>query len=399
MRHAVLKQLSEENTPAYVLDVECLKENVLNIKEHLGRRGNTELCYAMKANPFLIRTLDALVDKFEVCSPGELAICMEQGIAPEKIVLSGVNKGYEDTMTAMKYGVEIFTAESWKHIELIQKCAQETGRDVKVLVRLTSGNQFGVDKTVIREMIEQRADFPNLQICGIHYYSGTQKKIEKLEAEIKELLAFCKELEQDYPIQIEKLEYGPGLAIDYFRNNDDADEKLQKCAELLSDVDDNIQLTIELGRFIAADCGSYVTKVVDVKSNDEQNYCIVDGGINHVNYYGQVMGVRIPPVSYYKKDDDTFRETVAENAASAEGGVCVCGSLCTTADVLVKNIALRDVKEGDLFVFKKIGAYSITEGIYLFLSREMPQIYLLEDNELKLVRDRLQTYKWNLEKM
>lgn len=395
MQHTVLKQLSEENTPAYVLDVECLKEKVLNIKQYLQRRTKVELCYAMKANPFLIETLDALVDKFEVCSPGELAICMDRGIAPNKIVLSGVNKGYDDTLIAMKYGVEIFTAESWKHIKLIQKCAKETNRKVNVLVRLTSGNQFGVDKMVIREMIEQRADFPNLQICGIHFYSGTQKKVEKLEAEIKELLAFFEELERDYRIKIERLEYGPGLAINYFKDNDDADAKLQKCAEELSKVDEKIQLTIELGRFIAADCGSYVTKVVDVKCNMEQTFCIVDGGINHVNYYGQVGGVKTPPISYYRKKDDEYIEADAGEQENTEESLCICGSLCTTADVLVKKMAIKEAKVGDMLVFKRIGAYSITEGIYLFLSRKMPKVYLLENDKLKLLRGDCETYEWN----
>lgn len=399
MQQTILKQLSKENTPAYVLDIECLKQRVASIKEYLGQRANLEVCYAMKANPFLLKSLDSLVDRFEVCSPGELSICAKSDIAMDKIVLSGVNKGYEDTLTAMKCGVEIFTAESWKHLHLIQKCAAETTRNVKVLIRLTAGNQFGVDKASIREMIEQKEQFPNLHICGIHYYSGTQKKVEKAGTEIKELVAFCKELEQEYGIQIEKLEYGPGLSIDYFGKKDDVDAILQKCAETLTEVDERIHVTIELGRFITADCGNYITQVVDVKQNEGQCYCIVDGGINHVNYYGQVMGVRIPPVRCYQMQNGEYTEVVMEDKASKEDSLCVCGSLCTSADVLIKSIAIKDIKEGDIFVFEKIGAYSITEGIYFFLSRKLPKIYLLENGTLKLVRDAYETYEWNCSNM
>jgi len=396
MQPAILKKLSEENTPAYVLDVECLKKKVLKIRESLGEKGNVEICFAMKANPFLIGTLDGLVDKFEVCSPGELSICQRAAIAPEKIVLSGVNKGYYDTLAAMKYGVEIFTAESWKHLELIQRCAAETNRIVKLLIRLTSGNQFGVGKETVKEMLEKRETFPNLQFCGIHFYSGTQKNVDKLEKEITELYSFCQELASGYHVPIDRLEYGPGLAVDYWKN-DDADAKLEKCVAALIGVDSNLNLTIELGRFIAAECGSYITKVVDVKNNNGQDYCIVDGGIHHVNYYGQVMGARIPPVKFCRWSHGEYLQDI-EGDGNAKKDVCVCGSLCTTADVLIQKISVKDVKEGDIFVFERIGAYSVTEGIYLFLSRRMPKIYLLENDRLRLVRDAYETYEWNCAK-
>ena len=156
----------------------------------------------------------------------------------------------------------------------------------------------------------------------------------------------------------------------------------------------NLQLTLEMGRFLAAECGSYITRVMDVKRNEGQNYCIVDGGIHHVNYYGQVMGARVPPVRHYSIAYN-YEEVSAEDGEREAENVCVCGSLCTVADVLVRNIFLCNVQEGDLFVFEKIGAYSVTEGIYLFLSRRMPKVYLLSGEELELIRDSYETYQWN----
>ena len=57
-----------------------------------------------------------------------------------------------------------------------------------------------------------------------------------------------------------------------------------------------------MGRFIAASCGVFVSSVVDLKTNKEQNYCIIDGGINHINYYGQTMAMKIPAYTYVKAD-------------------------------------------------------------------------------------------------
>lgn len=395
MRAELLKRLSEGNTPAYVLDLACLRDTVLRIKERLQVRPHTELCYAMKANPFLVEPLNGLVDRFEVCSPGELAICRRANIPMDKVLLSGVHKGYEDTLQALSWGVTVLTAESWDQLRLIQKCAAETGCSVKVLPRLSNGKQFGVDREAIRAMIEQRAAFPNICFHGIHYFTGTQKKAGSIRTEMEEASAFCLELERDYGIPIERLEYGPGLAVDYFGRQGGAEDGLDSCTAALGDVDPRIQVTIELGRFIAADCGSYVTKVVDAKRNMGQQFCIVDGGIHHVNYYGQVMGVRVPPVRCYQDRGSGYREVEVAEKAGGQEGMTVCGSLCTFADVLIQALRVPDVRTGDLLVFEKIGAYSITEGIYLFLSRRLPKVYLLENGELALLRDAYETYEWN----
>ncbi len=396
MHQEILKQLKNENaTPAYIFDIMRLQKRVSYIVKELETDSRIELCYAMKANPFLIKSLDSLVDGFEVCSPGELSICKKENIAMEKIVLSGINKDMDDVKRAMIWGVGMYTIESKQQLLMIQECAFSLGIVVKVLVRLTSGNQFGVDKNEIKEILRRREAFPNIEIKGIQYYSGTQKKGGKIVKEIEELLIFCEELEQESQIKIEKLEYGPGFGVEYFGNGGQETWQLEECKKAFKKVTEKRQLTLEMGRFLAADCGSYITEIVDTKCNDNQKYCIVDGGINHVNYYGQVMGVRIPPIYYYRKEAEEFIEVNIQKEEKSKFGLCICGSLCTAADVLVRNIPLTDANPGDMFVFEKIGAYSVTEGIYLFLSRKLPRVYLLENDGLSLVREAYETYKFN----
>lgn len=395
MEQEILKQLQKDKaTPAYVFDTMYLQKRVLSIIKELKTNPQIELCYAMKANPFLIQTLEPLVDKFEVCSPGELSICKKKKIAMEQVVLSGVNKEYEDVKRAMSWNVGIYTIESWQQQQIIQECASNLGITVKSFLRLSSGNQFGLDKNEIREMLRRRKDFPNIEIKGIQYYSGTQKKSKKIVPEIEMLLAFCEELERESQMAIETLEYGPGFEIEYFGKAGEENRILEDCKAAFEKASEKRKLTLEMGRFLTASCGNYVTEIVDVKRNDDQEYCIVDGGINHVNYYGQVMGVRVPPVQYYRKEGENF---ILEEHFNKENkkGLCICGSLCTTADVLVRNIPITDAKPGDMFVFKKIGAYSVTEGIYLFLSRKLPRVYLLEPQGLSLVRQAYETYEYN----
>ena len=77
----------------------------------------------------------------------------------------------------------------------------------------------------------------------------------------------------------------------------------------------------------------------------------------------------------------------------------VYGSLCTVSDILLKKLVLKDARVGDYLVFHNIGAYSVTEGIYLFLSRKMPAIYLYsEEKGAELVRDQLETWILNMER-
>lgn len=395
MKQELIKQIAEEgNTPAYVFEADVLKQKVSSIRTELGNPKNIRLCYAMKANPFLIQELEPIIDKYEVCSPGELSICKRKDIPMEKVVMSGVNKEKTDIESALEWGVAVFTVESRAQLDLIQQCADARKKAVQVLLRLTSGNQFGMDRTEIIDIITRREEFSGLEIKGIQYFSGTQKKIKKILEEINMLCDFCQELKYNIHFEAEELEYGPGFGIDYFGKGNNGDV-LQECKEALNKITAmGLRLTLEMGRFLVAECGSYITKVMDVKRNDGQNYCIVDGGIHHVNYYGQVMGARIPPVQHYRLACGYEEMAEAEKEDELEN-VCVCGSLCTVADILGRNIPLCHVQQGDLLVFKNIGAYSVTEGIYLFLSRRMPKIYILTDEELKLARDSVETYELN----
>ncbi len=138
-------------TPSYIFDTDELCARIDAMQQILGC--GVTVCYAMKANPFLISVLDKKLDKFEVCSPGEFAICEKEGINREKIVLSGVNKEKKDILYTMKTGaVGIYTVESLNQLELINSCAVECGIKVKVLIRVTSGNQFGINERQVYEI-------------------------------------------------------------------------------------------------------------------------------------------------------------------------------------------------------------------------------------------------------
>ncbi|MGN0328909.1 MAG: diaminopimelate decarboxylase family protein [Lachnospira sp.] len=383
---------NEYGTPLYILDKESLGKRVGEIRDILG--SDVTLCFAMKANPFLVDAFKSLDTKYEVCSPGEFAICEREQVDMDKIVLSGVNKEKSDIEHVMDDcgGVGIYTIESINQLELISECAAQRDLEVQVLIRVTSGNQFGLDESDVEYIIKNRAKYPNVHIRGLQCYTGTQKKkFDIIQNELDYLDGLCDRFKEEYGFEAEELEYGPGLPVSYFgeeayNNNYDMLKQLSSSLEPLKS---KYHITLEMGRFLTALCGIYVTGVEDIKVNKGQNYVIIDGGINHVNYYGQAMAMKIPAYSYVKADGTIVKDEYTSILDGTDDEKwTICGSLCTVADLIVKNLPVGHPDRGDKLIFYNIGAYSITEGIYLFLSRKMPKILAYnQDGTIELYRD------------
>ena len=389
----IARAVQEYGTPSYVFDIDVFQNRIRMIQEVLGSQ--VQLCYAMKANPFLIGAAAANLARLEVCSPGEFSICERNQIPAEQLVLSGVYKEQEEIEEILeKHGASgIHTIESEQQFKMLATLAEKWGLKLCVLLRLTSGNQFGLDEEVLKTIVKNRADYPGIQILGVQYYSGTQKKkAEILEQEIAKLDRLLSELKELYGYEAKELEYGPGLYVPYFVTEGGCEPKaeLHQLREQLMQMQFDGQITLEMGRYMAASCGTYLTKVVDEKENAGIHYAIVDGGIHHLNYFGQTMAMKLP---YFKQlNGENFEEKVD----GEENLTTVCGSLCTVSDVLVKKMPLHGKILGDVLAFENTGAYSVTEGIYLFLSRAFPKvIFATEENGLELVRDTVQSHCFN----
>lgn len=363
---------SKFKTPFYVFDSDVLNAQVKKIKDAL--QSTAKVCYAMKANPFIIAEILDTVDCFEVCSPGEFRICERANIPMEKIVMSGVYKNKDDIHYALDtYKADgVYTVESYNQWVLLSEYAAENKMNIKVLLRLSNGNQFGMDKSVLESIVADRENHPYIHIEGVQYFTGTQKKpASKIEREIRKIDALVIELKEKYGFEAEKIEYGPGLPICYFDGEENVeDEMLEALCNAIKEMQFKGEIVLEMGRYIAAYCGYYFTKVVDEKVNKSQPYCIIDGGVHHVNYYGQMMAMKMPPIVHLEEDKD-----------ADEKNWSICGSLCTVNDVLVKAYPFKNLKLGDTLVFKKTGAYSSTEGISLLLSRDLPQIIVYSQKD------------------
>ena len=389
---------SHYETPTYVFDMRNLLQRVELLRNSLPN--GTNLCFAMKANPFLAGVLTKLVDRLEVCSPGEYEICIREQIDPEKIVVSGVNKTKASMERILSYshGAGIYTIESELHYQILKHCAGKINKRLKVLLRLSSGNQFGMDKTTLERVLAKIQEDDMMDVIGIHYYAGTQKKQSKIENELKQLNTYGAALQNNYHMNDMELEYGPGLTVSYFEDTnsdksetDETKDQLDMLSSLLPDMDTYGDISIELGRFLTSDCGYYMTQIMDMKHTDKTGFVIVDGGIHQINYYGQMMGMKKPYMRLIKLPNDTENitvnrekhaektpdkeldadiniasDTIVNTHAPNTNKWTICGSLCTVNDVLVRQVELNNFDIGDILVFERCGAYAVTEGMALF---------------------------------
>lgn len=387
MQQKVIQEIRNNcHSSFYVFWIDKLYERMALIRQELGQ--DIGVCYAMKANSFLVESLSDNADFFEVCSPGEYEICHLRGINPDKIIISGVNKTMAsmERIISLSNGKGIFTIESPLHYEILREITSSKNIHIKVLLRLSSNNQFGMDYDTVFEVLNKINSDDNIEFYGIHYYSGTQKRLSKIETELEMLDNLGEAITVKYGIKPQVLEYGPGLSVSYFESDKSVlpQEQLSELKKSLDKIRFYDKINIEMGRFIVSECGSFVTNVIDIKKNFDVNYCILDGGIHQLNYYGQLMGMKIPVI----------KAVTHKQAANVKYNLC--GSLCTVSDVLVKDAVLPELEIGDYLIFEKCGAYSVTEGMSLFLSRDLPEVYSYSESKgIELLRHTYETYQLN----
>ena len=441
-------------TPLYVFDERALAERTAFLRASLPQ--SIGLCYAMKANTFVLPQLSPLVDRVEVCSPGEYRICRSVGVPQDKLVISGVHKDEATVAAALTDAAQpaTVTIESEAQMRRVDQLAQRFGLRVPVLLRLTSANQFGLDACKERELVGRYLRSPHIELRGIQYFSGTQKtSAKRIGREIEKLDRFLASLEQECGWRAPEFEYGPGLPVAYF-DADAFDERilLTQVGRHLQEMSFTGDVILEVGRSLVASCGTYLTSVVDAKCNCGQRYAIVDGGTHQLVYFGQSMAMRQPPCRLLRPgapgeagaardraacehaagspaadtrttcdhvagdpaadtpaadDNPATHERAASAPASHTRAACdglpsapdserelwnVFGSLCTVNDVLAKQMPLCGLREQDVLAFSNAGAYCATEGIALFLSRDLPRVVVLDRaGEPRLVRDALRT--------
>lgn len=367
------KYISENlQTPCYIFDFDVFSETVQKIKLRLAE--NVSLCFSLKSNPWLVAKAAECADMIETCSQGEVEICRRNLSGKlENVLYGGIAKEESDITYALESGITKLSIESVQQLETLSHCVEQFNVKPKVLLRITSGNQFGLNIDETLSLFAENRFPNNLEFAGIHYFSGTQKTDAKsVERDFNELTQI---LEKIGHIGISEVEYGAGIGVDYFGDKSN-DEVWDKTICFINGLSKKYKITYESGRALSADCGKYIAKIVEARNRGNKEYYITNGGKHQIQYYsGLFSKMKTPKLS-----------VVTEEPQEETTNAVVVGSLCTAGDILANESELPKAKQGDYIVFHRCGGYSVTENIALFLTRDFPTVYSIENGQLGILR-------------
>lgn len=366
------------NIPCYCFDTVRFKENIERFRDIFGP--DVRLLFSLKANPFFMRTALDYADGIEICSDGELYIARRQGADPAKITYGGICKERTDIVNALRFGIRRFSIESVRQLTELDEQAAAQGVKVNALLRLSTKRQFGMSVQDAGKCIRD-LELSNTAVTGLHYYPKTMRMSG--EDVGRDYAVFEEMLSQINAPCIKEISYGAGIGVNYFGESSHwktAEEISGRMAALASQFD----VTYEAGRLLAADAGVYIVRVVEVKEKEDGNFVIVNGGRHQFAYFGGIIkqGSKLPVMS-----------VIGNSPGKGDVKTTIVGALCNEADILANDIAMPPVHEGDFIVFYNAGAYCVTEGIALFLSRDIPAVFLAGEGEIELRRAR-RSYEW-----
>ena len=329
------------------------------------------ICYAMKANSnqAVIKTLADLGAGADVVSEGELRRALAAGVAPDKIVFSGVGKTAKEMDFALATGIHCFNVESEPELELLSARAATSGLlapislrinpdvDAKTHKKISTGgaeNKFGIAYDRARDVYRRAAALPGLKVSGIDMHIGSQitelQPFDDAFAILADLVGVLRADGHD----IEHVDLGGGLGIPY--RDDNAPPPLpQEYAEVVRRhvTELGLKVVFEPGRMIAGNAGILVSAVIYLKDGDARNFIIVDAAMNDL----------IRPTLY-----DAFHEIrpVRQKAATEPRLVAdVVGPVCETGDYLALDRDLPRLAPGDLIALGSAGAYgAVQSGTY-----------------------------------
>ncbi len=350
------------DTPLYLYDFDYITTQYNRLKEAFKAKKSL-ICYAVKANSNLsvIQHLAQLGAGCDCVSIGEVNRALYAGVENYKIIFSGVGKRDDEIREALEKDILMINVESEAELNRVEIQAAELGKQARISIRVNPNidpqthpyistglheNKFGVDIDTAKRMyiFAKNSDF--LDPVGIHFHIGSQltqlEPIKEASAIVADLVRSLKVLD----IDIRFFDIGGGLGIRY------EDEELiepydyaQAIFSTLTGLD--VTIMMEPGRYLSANSGYFLTRVLYEKVNGDKRFVIVDGGMNDL----------IRPSLY---NAHHHIEIIGKGEDEEVSECDVVGPVCESGDFFAKNIALPMTRHNDLLVIHSAGAYCAT---------------------------------------
>ena len=396
----VKRAVNEYNSPLYLYDYQIIKKNIFDLLGALPSGIN--LYYSMKANPLLgiCQGINKELSSIEVSSIGELKVALKSGFLSENILFSGPGKRYEDLYEAIREKVKI-NVESIQEIRDIIKICKQDFQCAKIMIRINPkttqntssikmtglASQFGIDFSEMEDVIKIIKTNRLLNLIGFSIYMGSQIfSAQTIVSNTREIFESCFALKKKYLLDIQELDVGGGFGVPYFNNTFLDLNLLQYEMKMLfqeySKHIVNVKISFESGRYLLANSGVFVTKVLSVKKSKDRRYVICDGGFNNVLL-----------TSFFTKEiRDNFPMKLVKNTLKRESNniqeYYITGPLCSPSDVMGIRVELPNVEAGDYIIIKNVGAYGLTYSPIHFISHSVPAEVIVNGDKVCIARTR-----------
>ena len=368
----LVKLAEKYGTPLYVLDEATIRKICRNYKDAFKGYPKVNMMYASKA--LCSSATSALIASegfgFDVVSAGEIFTVYKSGANMSKVLFNGNNKSYDELSLAIELGVGRISVDNFFELSLLDEIAKSHKKVVNILLRITPGiechtheyiqtghldSKFGFDLTQIDDAVELIVnDYTNLKLHGLHAHIGSQifeKSIygDEIEILVKEIAR----LDEKFGLKLDEINIGGGLGVKYVEADyppstyevaEIVIKRLYECIEKYKI--DAPALFIEPGRSIISTSGVTLYTLGSSKQVPKgKTYFAVDGG----------MADNARPSMYQAEYDAQIANKPDYELAQT---VTVAGRFCESGDILIKNIKLPEIEEGDILCVYNTGAYN-----------------------------------------
>lgn len=392
----IINVVEKYGTPLYVYDFDYIEERYTTLKDAFAGKKSL-ISYAVKANSNLsvIKHLADLGAGADCVSIGEVQRALSAGVNRYKIIFSGVGKCDEEIEAALGHDILLINLESEAEMKRVEMIARELGKEARISIRVNPNidpqthpyistglheNKFGVEIDMAKRMYIYAKKSEFLNPVGIHFHIGSQ--LTKLEpiAEACGIVADLVRSLKAIDIDIKFFDVGGGIGVVY---DDEVTISPEAYTHAIFEAVKGLDVTIlsEPGRYMVANAGVFLTKVLYEKTNGNKRFVIVDGAMNDL--------LRPSLYNAYHKIEAVAKET---NGSDHEKTLAdVVGPVCESGDFLGKNVPLPPLEHNDLIAVHSAGAYGFTMASN-YNTRPKTAEVAIQGDQARLIRKR-ETYE------
>lgn len=402
----LLQRIAERwGTPTYVYYEPQILRQCKSLKKAFADHP-TEFYYAVKANSNqqIIRLIHEQGFGADVVSLGELQRVLSAGVPAERIVYSGVGKRVEEMEFATKAGIRSFHIESLQELSTLGATAMRLGKRARASLRVNPdidaqtlpyiatgmhGTKFGIPEPDLEAALSQLKEQPYLELVGISCHLGSQITEARVFRAASERLAKLATTLKDRGMGLQFVDLGGGLAVRYEDENVLSVEEYAKALlEPLSST--GLKVFLEPGRWLVAEAGHLLTKVLYAKRTPKKEFGIVDAAMTELirpALYGAKHSIHVLGRVGTDLSLSDAKALFANLEKLREGAVDIVGPVCESGDFLLQDHWMASPQPGELLVFRTVGAYGMSMASN-YNSRALPAEVLATKDSAKLIRRR-----------